>query len=113
MRRARHIADELLEEPASQKSQAALANKWGVSIRTLSRLFMEQTGLSFSQWRQQAKLLTSLQWIDAGLAISEVSALCGYATVSAYIKAFRERFRETPRQFQVKVNWFVNRNQLQ
>ncbi|ECQ9413858.1 helix-turn-helix transcriptional regulator [Salmonella enterica] len=98
-RRARNVANELLETPGSVLSQTQLAHKWGISVRNLSRLFHQETGLTFSRWRQQAKVLSSLQWIFAGLSVNEVAYLSGYSNVSAYIEIFRERFGKTPGQF--------------
>lgn len=100
-RRARNVAEALLRHPASRLDQTQLAQQCGLSVRSLSRLFNQQTGLSFSQWRQQAKIVSSLQWITAGLAISEVAERSGYSNISAYIEAFRLRFGMTPGQFKV------------
>ncbi|HGK7508259.1 helix-turn-helix transcriptional regulator [Kluyvera cryocrescens] len=98
-RRARNVANELLNNPGCMLNQAQLAHKWGMSVRNLSRLFNQETGLSFSQWRQQAKILSSLQWVLAGLPVAEIAALSGYSNVSAYIEIFRQRFGKTPGQF--------------
>jgi len=99
-RRALHIAETLLKYPENHMTQVQLAKKWGLSVRTLSRVFIQQTGLSFSLWRQQAKILVSLQWLHAGVPINEVAMLSGYNNVSSYINVFRQRFGETPGQFQ-------------
>lgn len=98
-RRARNVADALLAHPGELQNQTEIAQRWGVSVRTLSRLFREQTGLSFSQWRQQAKVVTSLQWLQAGLPVSDIAARSGYSNVSAYIDVFKARFGVTPGQF--------------
>ncbi|EML9832413.1 AraC family transcriptional regulator [Citrobacter freundii] len=98
-RRARNVATELLKNPECALNQTQLAHQWGISVRNLSRLFHQETGLTFSQWRQQAKILSSLQWIFAGLPIKEVACLSGYSNVSSYIEIFRERFGKTPGQF--------------
>lgn len=102
-RRARNIADELMKSPSSDLTQEQLASQWGVSVRTLSRIFTKQTGLTFSQWRQQSKIVTSLTLIQEGMAIAEVAERSGYSNVSAYIEAFRQRFGETPGKFQAKA----------
>lgn len=100
-RRARNVACELLKNPACIFDQNQLAQQWGLSVRSLSRLFRHQTGLSFSQWRQQAKVVASLQWILSGLSVTEVASLSGYSNVSAYIEVFRQRFGKTPGQFKI------------
>lgn len=99
-RRARNVANQLLKNPACELDQTQLAQQWGLSVRSLSRLFTQQTGLSFSQWRQQAKVVTSLQWVLAGLPVSEVALRSGYSNVRAYIDVFRQRFGKTPGQLQ-------------
>lgn len=98
-RRARNVAEELLENPRCVLDQTQIAHKWGISVRNLSRLFNRETGLTFSRWRQQAKVLSSLQWLCAGLSVNEVAYLSGYGNVSSYIEIFRERFGKTPGQF--------------
>lgn len=98
-RRARNVANELLKNPGCVLSQTQLAHKWGISVRNLSRLFHQETGLTFSRWRQQVKVLSSLQWILAGLSVNEVAHLSGYNNVSAYIEIFREHFGKTPGQY--------------
>ncbi len=102
-RRARNIADQLMKCPSSELTQEQLASHWGVSVRTLSRIFIKQTGMTFSQWRQQSKIITSLKLIQEGLTIAEVAERSGYSNVSAYIEAFRQRFGETPGKFQSKA----------
>ncbi|OSN10245.1 transcriptional regulator [Lonsdalea iberica] len=101
-RRARNVANALLNNPGGAWDQAQLAKQWGLSVRSLSRLFRLQTGLSFSQWRQQAKIIVSLRWVLAGLSISDVAMMSGYSNVSAYIEAFRQRFGQTPGQLQAR-----------
>ena len=100
------MASELLKNPAGTRDQSQLAQQWGLSVRSLSRLFKEQTGLRFSQWRQQAKVVASLQWVLADLPVSEVAALSGYSNVSAYayIDVFRQRFGKTPAQMRRLFN---------
>lgn len=101
-RRAKQVAEQLLAHPHSTTNQAQLASRFGLSVRTLSRLFSEQTGLSFSQWRQQARVLASMAHLLQGEAVSETAAHCGYDNVSAFIAAFKLRFGSTPGQFQAR-----------
>lgn len=101
-RRAKRVAELLLSEPHHAANQAQLASLFGLSVRTLSRLFSEQTGLSFSQWRQQAKVLASMGHLLRGVPVSETAERCGYDNVSAFIAAFKLRFGSTPGQFQAR-----------
>lgn len=98
-RRAKQVAGQLLAEPHGTLRQAELASRYGMSVRTLSRLFSEQTGLSFSQWRQQARILSSMALLLRGETVSKTAAQCGYDNVSAFIAAFKLRFGITPGEF--------------
>lgn len=100
-RRAKQVAEYLLLEPGCQLSQAQLASRFGMSIRTLSRLFSQQTGLCFSQWRQQTRVLASMGHLLNGASVSETAAQCGYENVSAFITAFKQRFGMTPGAFRL------------
>lgn len=95
-KRARAIAQQLLAHPDDDRRQAELANRAGLSVRTLSRLFIGQTGLTFARWRQQARILRSLEGLAAGLPVAQVAAQHGYDNTSAYIAVFRQRFGVTP-----------------
>ena len=91
-----NIARALLNDPASLRSRCDWAAWAGLSPRTLSRRFLQETGISFALWRQQARVLRSLEGLSRGEAVSEVADACGYDNVSAYIAAFRRRFGVTP-----------------
>ncbi|MBH3082834.1 helix-turn-helix domain-containing protein [Serratia bockelmannii] len=91
-----NIARALLNDPASLRNQRDWADWAGLSPRTLSRRFVQETGISFALWRQQARVLRSLEGLSRGAAVAEVADTCGYDNVSAYIAAFRRRFGVTP-----------------
>lgn len=89
----------IIAHPDSCLTRTELAEQQGLSERTLSRLFRQQTGLSFSQWRQQTKLVSSLEAVLAGNRIEGIAENFGYANTSAYIAAFRQHFGQTPAKF--------------
>ncbi|MHC0025517.1 helix-turn-helix domain-containing protein [Enterobacter vonholyi] len=95
-RRARNVANVLSKKTGYLLNQTQLAQKWGISALSLSRLFHHETGLTFSLWRQQAKIHLSFQWSFAGLSVNEAAYLSGFSNVSVYIEVFRERFGKTP-----------------
>ncbi|BFO08574.1 hypothetical protein GGER_10840 [Serratia rubidaea] len=90
------IARALLDDPASTRRQSEWASWAGISVRSLSRLFMVQTGIGFARWRQQARIIRSLEALSRGTPVASVAADCGYDNVSAYIAAFRRHFGVTP-----------------
>ncbi|WP_337882854.1 helix-turn-helix transcriptional regulator [Chromobacterium haemolyticum] len=97
-RRARRVADALTEAPDDPRSRDDWAQWAGLSGRSLSRLFPEQTGLSFQAWRRRLRLLKSLEYLSAGQAVGVAAWRCGYDSPSAFIAAFRQAFGHTPTQ---------------
>lgn len=58
--RLRSISDALVARPSDTSSAADWAVSIGVSERTLHRLFVTETGMTFARWREQARLLHAL-----------------------------------------------------
>ena len=60
------------------------------------RLFQRETGLSFRNWRQRMRLLSSLTALEAGHTVTDAALGCGADSTSAYIAAFKQLFGATP-----------------
>jgi AraC-like DNA-binding protein len=100
--RARHVADELLADPADTRTLAAWGHDVGASSRTLARAFLNETGLSFGRWRTLARLQAALLQLAEGSPVTLVAERVGYATPSAFVAAFRSHTGVTPgRYFQM------------
>jgi AraC-like DNA-binding protein len=97
--RALAAAMRVLESPAEGVSLKALARQYGVGARTLERLFRAETGMSFGLWRQKARLLESIRMLVENRSVTDAAFESGYASVSAYIAAFKLTFGCTPRNF--------------
>jgi AraC-like DNA-binding protein len=96
--RLRSICSDIHEHPDSQTSLLEYGKRLHLSERSLSRLFLQQTGLSFRQWRQRSRLLFSLSLLDAGTRVTDVAIACGYESMSAFIAAFKEQMGVTPKE---------------
>lgn len=95
--RARRIADWLLAHPGNALELDALAATVGASARTITRLFPLETGLTFKEWRQRARIVAALQMLEGGSgAIKRVALRLGYSSVAAFSHAFREVMGTTP-----------------
>ncbi|VVD76179.1 HTH-type transcriptional regulator NimR [Pandoraea iniqua] len=88
---------------AADLSDARRLEEWaawaGVAPRTLSRHFMTQTGMTFAQWRQQARLLRALEQLAAGVSVTAIALDLGYENVSAFIDMFRRAMGTTPGRY--------------
>jgi AraC-like DNA-binding protein len=98
--RAVRVADFLREDPASRAELSELAQLAGASGRTLQRLFIEGTGLRFSEWRQRLRLIHAAALLAAGASVMDAALEAGYASSSAFSAAFRGRFGCPPTQLQ-------------
>ena len=97
--RLRHIYRSLNLRPEQQTTLSQWSQKLGVSEKTLSRLFLSDTGLTFRAWRQRLRLLTALPALEQGERVTDVALNCGYESTSAFINAFRQQFDATPGEF--------------
>jgi AraC-like DNA-binding protein len=99
-KRLRALCEAVLRAPAERANLAQWAADVGASERTIARLFREQLGTSYQQWRQQAVLAHALPLLARGLPVSHVAALTGYASDSAFTAMFKAAMGQPPSQFQ-------------
>ena len=97
--RAKRLADRLRANPSEQRSLETLSMECGASKRTMQRLFAEESGMSFSRWRQQARLIHALQTLAAGQSVTNAALDAGYSTTSAFISMFRKQLGTTPARY--------------
>ncbi len=90
------LCNGLIAQPDQPQTLGQWALQLGCSEKTLMRLFQRETGLSFRNWRQRMRLLSSLALLEAGESVTEAALGCGYESTSAYIAAFRQLFGATP-----------------
>lgn len=93
------IVRELLTQPSSSKSLAAWAKTAGASQRTISRLFLKHTGMTFSNWRQKVRMASALSLLEEGRLVQDIALSVGYSSASAFIYAFRQEFGASPQRY--------------
>ena len=98
-RRVLAVAEALLRDPGDARELAAWAREAGASPRTLARLFVAETGLTFGQWRQRRRLLAALTRLAAGEPVTSVALDLGYAGSSAFTAMFRRQLGAAPRRY--------------
>ena len=90
------VTQAIAEDPGGSRTLAEWAAWGAMSSSTLRRLMLAQTGLTFSQWRQQAQLARALEMLARGAAVNSVSDALGYASPSNFIVMFRRAFGYSP-----------------
>ena len=92
----RAVCEILRENPADDRTLAALGRQVGASDRTLSRLFKSDLGMTFPQWRTQLRLYRALVLLAEDTPVTAVAHRCGWSSASAFIDVFRRTFGHTP-----------------
>ncbi len=93
------ITGALRQQPGDPRTLTAWASEAGASTRTLSRLFLAETGMTFRQWQRQARLLAALVRLAEGAPVTTLAFDLGYESPSAFISAFRRALGKTPRRY--------------
>lgn len=90
----RMLADLSTRRPCGVDARAA-----NTSARTLYRRFLQETGITFARWKQQARLLESIRRLAEGAPVTTVALDLGYESASAFSTMFRRALRISPRAF--------------
>ena len=97
--RAVRVAKALALDCSEACSLEETCRRAGASKRTVERLFLQETRLTLGRWRQQLRLMHSLQLLAAGEKITHVALEAGYSTPSAFIAMFRKILGVTPGRY--------------
>ncbi len=93
------IAKAVVENIADNRRLEAWADWAGLSARTVTRRFPAETGFTFTEWRQRARLKRALELLSANASVTSIALDLGYDTVSAFIALFRRTFGVTPTRY--------------
>ncbi|OLQ72174.1 AraC family transcriptional regulator [Photobacterium proteolyticum] len=80
--------------PLNQLSQSV-----GASGKTISRIFNKETGMAYQAWRQQWRLLKSIELLSEGLQVNDVAYQLEFSSDSAFISFFKQQTGITPFQY--------------
>lgn len=98
-RRLVMISDYLQQAPGDNTSLDQWQHRVGASIRTLNRLFNQQTGMGFIQWRQRLRLSYALELLSQGTSVTSVALAVGYESASAFITMFKKHLGVSPKAY--------------
>ncbi|WP_296179346.1 AraC family transcriptional regulator [Pseudomonas sp. UBA1879] len=88
-----------LQHPDIHQSPQDWAQALFVSERSFSRLFREQTQMSFGQWRQQACVMLALSRLSSGEPITRIALDLGYESPAAFSTMFRRLTGRPPSHY--------------
>lgn len=76
-----------------------LAKKSAASERTISRIFIKETGLNYQQWRQQWRLLKAIELLSHHTSLMDIALQLGFSNDSAFSTFFKSMTGKAPRQY--------------
>jgi AraC-like DNA-binding protein len=100
--RAMRVVKALLADPGDQRALEKLCKDCGASKRTIQRVFLNDTRMTFSRWRQQLRLTHAMQLLGSGAKVTAAALESGYASTSAFISMFRKQLGTTPTRYWAK-----------
>jgi len=101
VRRATQI---LRADIASEVSASDVARAVGVSVRTLHRRLVGETGLSFRDYLVRARVLAAMAALAEPRArVTDVAPRVGFESLGAFARAFRKIAGESPSEYRARV----------
>ena len=103
-KRLRALCEAVLNAPGERATLAQWAADTGASERTVARLFRDELGTTYQQWRQQAVLAHALPLLARGMSIGQVAAATGYASDSAFSAMFKAAMGHPPTRWGLQAD---------
>jgi AraC-like DNA-binding protein len=88
-----------LERPNAQDTIELWSRELALSRRTFTRLFLRQTGLTFSAWQRRACLLAALPRLVRGERVTTIALDLGYSSPAAFATMFKRLVGAAPQDY--------------
>lgn len=98
-KRLRALCEAVLDDPARHATLQGWALEAGASVRTVARLFRQELGTGFAEWRQQVLLAKALSMAARKRPMAHIAAELGYASASAFSAMVRRSVGVPPSRF--------------
>ncbi|MER5772122.1 AraC family transcriptional regulator [Streptomyces sp. NPDC001985] len=93
------LAEDVLRDPYSDRSLEEWAARHALSVRTVTRVFSQDTGMSFTRWRSLVRMSAAMGLLAQGHPVNLVAHRCGYSATSAFSAAFRRVTGASPTEY--------------
>lgn len=98
--RLRALVEAMIADPASKAPADVWASRFGLSGRTMARLFIDDIGMSWGAWKRQLHVTMALQRMAFGnSSVQTVALSLGYESASSFIAMFKRTLGKPPGQY--------------
>lgn len=97
--RLRRIVDRMMTSPDYRGTLKFWAKEVAMSTRSLERLTIRETGMSFGRWRQQLAIMLAVKKLAEGFSIQKVASGLGYESVPSFVTMFRKMLGVSPGRY--------------
>lgn len=81
-----------------------MADTFGYSVRSLTRLFKTHLDISFLQYLKMLRMIKAMELLmDANKNVSEVAFDVGYSSIAAFSNTFKQLVNVRPSDFQLSL----------
>ena len=100
---APHVVKYIMNHLDQELGLDILAKQFHISRSHLRRRFQEETGISLGEYIRRSRITKAMYHLNQKEKnISEIAELCGYSSIQAFSRAFREKISMTPLAYRAK-----------
>ena len=97
--RLKKLTEQIIQTPVARETLQTWAKSINMSSRNMSRLFLEETGMSVNQWRRQLHVVNAIFMLGEGRSLQDITEQLGYKSTSSFITMFRKIAGASPKRF--------------
>lgn len=97
-----NVLDNFLLNESANGSLEDFAKELGVCPRQAERIISDAYGSTFKKLRAQARMAKAAALLETGnMTVEQCAQACGYASVTSFNKAFKQKYQITPKKYQI------------
>lgn len=93
------VTDVLSINPHVSPDYEQLAQLACVSVRTLARIFIQETGMSLGEWNRRLLVHKAIIQLTSGKSVTTVALDLGYKNPTSFVEMFRKTLCVSPKKY--------------